>query len=360
MNHELRRPEDDQDLRELFEHTSPAEMPVDIDELIGHSESRKLDESAVRSDPLPNVWSELMTRRNGLTAVGIAACALIAIIIGIVESRSGYAFADVKEEVEATKSVRYTETRTDGRHDETARHADMVVIELEHRLKSIEEELESAEGDEKEQLLGEQQRSEEMLDRTLRRIQIQGDEPWETHVMILGRYRQRVERPNVLGDHVSITNMETGESIVVNHEEQSVQRLTRQITIDEETGERNEYEITGNTSVDFYGMLRNLPDDAVELPDRKFVDGVELIGFQSVEQVGADTWTRTVWVDPETRLPRESHTQYRSSNPRHGDSDWFFSNIEFDVPLDESLFSTEPPAGYTVTDSSIMGIIPSD
>ena len=39
-----------------------------------------------------------------------------------------------------------------------------------------------------------------------------------------------------------------------------------------------------------------------------------------------------------------------------GPSDWVLTDFVFDEELDESLFSTEPPAGYTVETGKIIGI----
>jgi len=339
------------DLEELFQLARPPEIPVDVDRLLADRDVTR------RSRGIDPSWRTLMTTRKGLTVVGLIACALTVLAVALIGLEPASAFAQVKQQVIETKSVRYTETSTDGNEDSTAAHGRMVVRELEAVLADLETKLETAEGDEKERLTAKQQTYREMLDQIGRRLSEQGDRPWETKVMILGGYHKRVEAPNVLGDSISISNLQTGESISIDHEKRIVQRFTKQITINEETGEQREFVLRGKPDADLYGMFRDIPDDAIELAQRKTVGGVELIGYQSTEEHGRDTWTRTVWVDPQTKLPRMIHTQVRSTNPRHASSDWYLSDIEFDVPLDESLFSTDPPPGYEVRETSVLGLV---
>ena len=95
-------------------------------------------------------------------------------------------------------------------------------------------------------------------------------------------------------------------------------------------------------------LFRSLLLDTVHKPGvqreslgEKQIDGRRVMGFRlSVRGVVID-----VWGDPKTRLPVHiESTTALTPNLKITQSDF-----EFNVPMDESLFSLEPPAGYEVT-----------
>jgi outer membrane lipoprotein-sorting protein len=69
----------------------------------------------------------------------------------------------------------------------------------------------------------------------------------------------------------------------------------------------------------------------------KEIDGRTAVGFR----VQSNMQDMTLWVDPETARPIRIELV-------SGMSDGGLSNFRYDVDLDPSLFSFEPPAGYTV------------
>ena len=98
-------------------------------------------------------------------------------------------------------------------------------------------------------------------------------------------------------------------------------------------------------------LFRSLLLDTVQKPGaqrdslgEKEIDGRRVVGFRlSVGGVVID-----VWGDPKTRLPVCIETTIAMGpNLKITQSDF-----EFNVPMDESLFSLEPPAGYQVTAKS--------
>ncbi|HUQ71265.1 MAG TPA: hypothetical protein VM165_17185 [Planctomycetaceae bacterium] len=71
----------------------------------------------------------------------------------------------------------------------------------------------------------------------------------------------------------------------------------------------------------------------------KTIDGVRTLGFEA--SFGAVTMT--IWGDPKTKLPVQIDSQIGApSEPIQTTMREFV----FDAPLDDALFSTEPPAGY--------------
>ena len=82
--------------------------------------------------------------------------------------------------------------------------------------------------------------------------------------------------------------------------------------------------------------LQNDPNVSVEPLGEKEIDGQIAIGFRAT---GPDGET-TVWANPETALPIRMEQQWRQMQ-------FVCTNFEFDVELDESLFSMEIPEGYS-------------
>lgn len=79
-------------------------------------------------------------------------------------------------------------------------------------------------------------------------------------------------------------------------------------------------------------------DDSVEFLGRQKINGVDAIGYRmTVPQHHGDI---TIWADPETKLP----IQVEQSK---GAETAFINDITYNIELDDSLFSVEPPEGYS-------------
>ncbi len=197
-----------------------------------------------------------------------------------------------------------------------------------------------------------------------------GDEPRGptvvTKVMVLGRSLERQEVISATeGDPlpeghswgrvplgVAINDWANGRLVWLNTERKvySLAKTILSMSIDD--GTISESEVRPAPEADFYNRIREFPADKAErLPERELA-GKRVVGLRTIEKNsrvrGVDTWTRTYWIDVKTNLPVEIETTVESTDPRHGQSRWILSDIVFDEPLDESLFSTDPPDGYTV------------
>ena len=95
-----------------------------------------------------------------------------------------------------------------------------------------------------------------------------------------------------------------------------------------------------------FDMVRQLvsegnsgPGQKIESLGKKEIEGHEAIGFRTQSNLVDETF----WADPETsRLVRVEFDYPGGSG--HG----VMNNFRYDMDLDSSLFSLEPPAGYTV------------
>ena len=102
---------------------------------------------------------------------------------------------------------------------------------------------------------------------------------------------------------------------------------------------------------DFLNFVRNALGKALnghqstieELGEEKF-NGVNATGFKFRSETGHEDIV--IWADSDTALPIQIDI-------RAGKSVYTIRNIQFDVPVDESLVSMEVPAGYTLQDQKI-------
>jgi outer membrane lipoprotein-sorting protein len=105
--------------------------------------------------------------------------------------------------------------------------------------------------------------------------------------------------------------------------------------------------------VDFFKSLQLFPADRAEHIAAREVAGRKAIGFRTTEKTrrkqGVDTWTRTYWIDTQSNMPVQIEVTSESTDPDMGQSRWVLSDFVFDLPVDESLVSTEAPQGYTVS-----------
>jgi len=107
--------------------------------------------------------------------------------------------------------------------------------------------------------------------------------------------------------------------------------------------------IVADNNQDFLQFLRDAsvmavkdPQSAVEELGQKRINGNDTIGFRLSSASSSDRGI-VIWADPDTALPIQIDLQM-------GESSYTICNIRFDVPVDESLVSMDPPAGYTIQD----------
>jgi hypothetical protein len=260
-------------------------------------------------------WRRVMSLRNVAAAV-VALAVICSLTLWLAPSKSngGLAFGQVQAQVERTKSVQYVETRQDR--------------------------VSTPKGD-------------------------RAGPKTENRVMILGRYLERRETRVVqAGDklengamwaagpdhHISICDAEKGRLVGLDPEKKLFFVTEGTASISPDDGGIETRKIKPQPEVDFYDRIRRVPAEKAEkLPERS-LDGKKVIGFRVEEKTerkrGVDTFTRTFWVDPQTKLPVRIEISFRSTDPFMGRSDWVQSDFVFDAPLDRALFSTDPPAGY--------------
>jgi outer membrane lipoprotein-sorting protein len=87
------------------------------------------------------------------------------------------------------------------------------------------------------------------------------------------------------------------------------------------------------------------PDKGSRPLGEKVIDGVAAVGFRLDDKTGSTD----VWADPNTSLPIRVETTFLSE-PK---TKVLMTNFQYDVELDESLFSFDPPQSYTVREMAL-------
>lgn len=188
----------------------------------------------------------------------------------------------------------------------------------------------------------------------------------ETTVYISGRYLERVERRQVSegdelpeGQHwvrqpehyITISDLEKGIYVNLFPKEKLYSRNDTVMGLSQDGMMFIERRVKPRPGADLHASMSNVPfDKAEKIPSRRIDDRL-VFGYRITEKIekedGIDYWERIYWVDPDTKLPVRIEVSHNSTRPRTASSRWIQRDIEFNVDLDKTLFSTEIPPGYT-------------
>lgn len=278
------------------------------DEIVPHGPSSRLVADTARrlhsvetDVSLREKRRKMMFRFARYTSVAAALTVLLGTVVWItlLDRSASVAFAEVKNQVERVLSVQYVKSRTtNGKPDKTRREK------------------------------------------------------------ILGRYLTRTE---VLGadgkiEHIYIRDAKNGRYVSIDPKRKEFVILGSQVSRDLDGGNETEEEMKPMPEVDFYKSVREVPNEPTKRLPEKMLSGRMVTGFYFEEKDGGSTWKRTYWIDAETTLPVRIEISSRHIDPQFGPSDWVMAEFVFNEELDASLFSTEPPAGYTVKTKKVFGI----
>jgi hypothetical protein len=95
--------------------------------------------------------------------------------------------------------------------------------------------------------------------------------------------------------------------------------------------------------------LKDMPDYTVEELGRKQLDGREVVGFFASHPM----IDMTIWADVDTGLPVGIEHNLGTMHVT-------YKNMEFDLPMEEEMFSMEVPAGYTVQEPVTLDLQPTE
>jgi len=161
-----------------------------------------------------------------------------------------------------------------------------------------------------------------------------GGEPLQTiEVMFAGASRTRW---NVPTGEVLVANMEEGKVMVLMPDKN--QAVVMQVGPPGVIPQHNRF----NKLLELRRLIRyalEREDDSVKLVGEREIDGVNCIGYH-VAGSRRDHGDITIWADAQTKLPIQIEQSAGSETA-------LISEIRYNVELDESIFSVEPPEGYS-------------
>ncbi len=156
----------------------------------------------------------------------------------------------------------------------------------------------------------------------------------EMRMMMKSPGKMRMEMQ--IGGHegVSIMDLESGEMITLMPGQMKAIRIELDSMPPEQRAAIEQQDMLSQ----FHKLAAASPDGSEELPSRQ-IDGRQVDGYR-VKQMGQ---VYTLWVDPNTGRPIEMEVLLESVG-----ATMKMTDFEFDIELDDSLFSTAVPDGYEV------------
>lgn len=182
--------------------------------------------------------------------------------------------------------------------------------------------------------------------------------PSERH-FIMGQDLERIETRNGEGQvtHVNISNFKEHKLVSLETKTKTFRSLGfpgGKLDLGEGVAGQN-VSFTPASAM-LYQELNEIPAAATtRLPVRKIGDK-QAVGFawESKKEIKTDkgtftnTFKRIYWVDSATKLLIRMDCSLTSTDPSlKGRREWIKTDFVFDADLDPSLFSTDPPAGYS-------------
>jgi outer membrane lipoprotein-sorting protein len=267
--------------------TTELDERILADALPAQNKSKKAQSAAMQ----PNVWRTIM--RNRMTKYAVAAMIILAIIIGFIELGkpigASAAFAAAMDRVREAGTFSCTEI--------------------------FEASYEDA---------GEQGKY------LLKQKWMFKEPDWERHESLTSPW------PKYIGE-TTITDYGTRQELIVRPVEKTARQhnLVSEYTIDDKTGELKLTQLDTRVRDRLLEWSQGAVDDHGEVE----LDGKSVLVLQSRQ----GNRVTTVWIDTETNYPVQIELKWTDENR----SPVMYTSIQIDTELDDSLFSLEPPSGYT-------------
>lgn len=338
------------DLQSLFQRTQPLETAVDVNRII--SQNNELSQPAGSAD------SQRRRKMVSRTLVVLLVAAVVVLLLNLPQtSTEGVAFAQVQAQVEQVRTVDYVQTSLVVRDKELPKGTiDVRFGEetpesfLKKAIEELEKRLQSADKSERDDI---------SFRLELLRPYLAPETPevpdGVKRVRIKGKQLERTDDIFPFGQFHSIRNAQTGQHLMFDHSQKTKTLLGTQVVINRTTGERKEHPIKISPAADFFQRFRSIPEEATERLPGTEIGGQQVLGFRSVETHESGTWTRTFWVDEKTKLPVQIVTEFESEQQGLSSAKWIQDHFVFDAELDDALFDTKTPEGYTEKEDKIYG-----
>lgn len=104
-----------------------------------------------------------------------------------------------------------------------------------------------------------------------------------------------------------------------------------------------------SATMGLFEELRRIPDSGAEPIGTKEIGGIEAVGFRA-KSADRPGMSFVIWADPDRKRLLLVEFDFDNIKGMKGE----VSDFDFDAQLDDSLFSLDPPEGYTVTEGQAI------
>lgn len=338
--------EDTLPLRQLFQRSQPERKEVDIHAIVASVRANPSEHPKRSATVILHPWRMKMSLR----AASLVACALVLLSLWNLPSLSSdqLVFAQVKERIDNVRTVEYIEISYDA-VDHSAADDQPIGPTLDQAIAERKASLPKAEAKLAKDLEYELKLMEDLQTD-------KGTVLYVRRLRVKGKHLQRTDGIFPVGRNHVIRDAVSGMSVAFDDVGMRKEIQTKQVVIDRNGGQSQSDISKVSPSVDFFSQFTSVPGDAVEQLPSRVLDGKKVVGLRRSEELDGKTWTKTYWIDPETRLPAEIWTELRRGTKltQH----WVMKQFVYDRPLDDELFSMETPAGYTSAEGKFHSIGP--
>jgi hypothetical protein len=355
-------------MNEIEKHISSIPFPDPTPKMDARVESllRELGRGAEQT-AVPNAVSPASPKQARLTMslkIGsVAATLLIAAFVFLSSSGShSPAFADVAQQARTVETLQYLYKQV---YMEQLPTGGMSVLspetgeyEVRTDVKQVTEEAATALESELENISDPTKRSELIKRIEILRAHTQPEQPLLQHSVRVraargGRERRECIFPPFVGD--TIANATQGSEVSLD----SVRKklfVIKKITVNE-SGDEEEIESIRNDVIQ--GIL-SIPQDAVTRLPSKTIDGQPVMGFRHQVNMNGGRVEKDYWVHPETCLPVQIESRFYDEGAELPAIYSVYWDFVFDEPLDDVMFATDAPAGFTIDEATIEFYAPAE
>ena len=293
-------------------------------------------------------WSQNMSFRVASVACLVA---LLIVVNGWLTGTSAVVFADVVQTAKKVKTIQYVFKRVYfGEHPTGGISVQREDGEYEFRTDVRKVAAEIADGFEKElkSTALEKDRRELQLRIDLLRAYTSDDQPILEHAVrvraAIGGLERRESIFPMSSD--SVSNAKTGLNVAFDVVRKKL-LIIKHFMKKSEDAEKVPIDHIEN---DVITRMISIPDDAIESLGERVIEGKEVVGFRQTTQMNGGTVYNDYWVERTTRLPVVIEGRFFDEGEKKPSIYSEYRDFVFDEPLDESLFSTVAPEGYTTKD----------
>lgn len=168
-----------------------------------------------------------------------------------------------------------------------------------------------------------------------------------------GRERRECIFPPYVGD--TISNAAQGRQVSLDLGKNKL-IVVKQIKVSADGSEKHIEPVRNDV---IQGILA-IPENGVTTLRDKTIDGKPVIGFRHEKNMNDGRVEKDYWVDPTTRLPVQIESRFYEAGAKQPSIHSIYWDFSFNEPLDDSMFDTNPPPGFTTEKATFRFYVPEE